>query len=120
MARRTPAPSSRHCGSSYASPCAGTRAGPCRAAGRRPILAAQERRHLGAKRLGTERDRLLTAAIEAQIGLDVPSLSLSALDASASLGQSNDGKHNRQVACRFLRCGVIRSPALQGAALETL
>jgi hypothetical protein len=61
-----------------------------------------------------------TAAIEAQIGLDAPSLSLSALDESASLGQSNDGKHNRQVACRFLRRGVIRSPALQGAALETL
>ena len=45
--------------------------------GLRAILEAHEHHYLGAERFLIERDRLLAAAIEEQIGLDVHSISLS-------------------------------------------
>ena len=64
-------------------------------------LEAHEHHHLSAEGLLIELDRLLAAAIEEQVGLDVHSISLSVVGECAPTNQSNDGQQNRQVASIF-------------------
>jgi len=80
--------------------------------GLRAVLEAHEHHHLSAEDLLRELDRLLAAAIEEQVGLDVHSISLSVVRECAPTDQSNDGQQNRQVASIFLRSSVIRPQAL--------